>query len=42
MAITGAHALIYTAEPEALRDLLKDVLEFKHVGARDASHPTAI
>jgi hypothetical protein len=35
MAITGAHALIYTAEPEALRDLLRDVFEFEHVDAGD-------
>lgn len=33
VAITGAHALIYTSEPEALRDLLRDVFEFEHVDA---------
>jgi hypothetical protein len=35
MAITGAHALIYTSEPEALRDLLRDAFEFEHVDAGD-------
>ncbi len=25
MAITGAHVILYTQEPEALRDMLRDV-----------------
>jgi catechol 2,3-dioxygenase-like lactoylglutathione lyase family enzyme len=33
MAITGAHALLYTEEPEALRDIFRDVFGFKHVDA---------
>ena len=33
MAITGAHMLLYTSEPEALRAVLRDVLGFKHVDA---------
>src|SRR5687768_10464174 len=35
MAIIGAHALIYTPEPDALRTVLRDVFGFKHV---DAGH----
>lgn len=35
MTITGAHALLYTAEPEALRDIFRDVFGFKHVDAGD-------
>lgn len=35
MAITGAHALLYTQEPEALRDIFRDVFGFKHVDAGD-------
>jgi hypothetical protein len=31
MAITGMHALLYTAQPEAVRDVLKDVLGFSYV-----------
>lgn len=31
MAITGVHALLYTAQPEALRSLLVDVLGLGHV-----------
>ncbi len=31
MAITGAHVLLYTPEAEALRALLRDVLEWDHV-----------
>jgi hypothetical protein len=31
MAITGAHALIYTPEAEALRLVLRDVLGWDHV-----------
>lgn len=33
MAITGAHMLLYTSEPEALRAVLRDVFGFKHVDA---------
>ncbi len=33
MAIIGAHALLYTPEPERLRELLRDVLETHHVDA---------
>jgi len=33
MAITGAHAILYTSEPEALRDVFRDVFGFKHVDA---------
>jgi catechol 2,3-dioxygenase-like lactoylglutathione lyase family enzyme len=29
--ITGAHILIYTSEPEAVRATLRDVFEWKHV-----------
>jgi hypothetical protein len=35
MAITGAHAVLYTAEPEALRDIFRDTFGFKHVDAGD-------
>ena len=35
MAITGTHALLYTSEPEALRDIFRDVFGFKHVDAGD-------
>lgn len=35
MAITGAHALLYTTEPEALRAMLRDVFGWKHVDAGD-------
>ena len=35
MAITGAHVLLYTSEPEKLRELLRDVFGWKHV---DAGH----
>lgn len=35
MAITGAHVLLYTTEPEALRDVLRDVFGFRHVDAGD-------
>jgi hypothetical protein len=35
MAITGAHVLLYTPEPQALRDALRDVLEWRHVDAGD-------
>ena len=33
MAIIGAHALLYTTEPERLRVVLRDVLGFKSVDA---------
>jgi predicted enzyme related to lactoylglutathione lyase len=33
MAITGAHVLLYTSEPEKLRGVLKDVFKWKHVDA---------
>ena len=35
MAVTGAHVLIYTSEPEALRAVLKDVFGWPHVDADD-------
>lgn len=35
MAITGAHVLLYTSEPEALRAALKDVLGWPNVDAGD-------
>ena len=35
MAIIGAHALLYTTEPEAVRDIFRDVFGWKHV---DAGH----
>ena len=35
MAIIGAHALLYTSEPEALRDVFRDVFAFEHVDAGD-------
>ena len=35
MAITGAHMLLYTSEPEALRAMLRDVFGWKHVDAGD-------
>jgi len=33
MAIIGAHCLLYTTEPEALRAVLRDVFGFAHVDA---------
>jgi catechol 2,3-dioxygenase-like lactoylglutathione lyase family enzyme len=33
MAIIGAHVLLYTPEPEALRAIFRDVFGFKHVDA---------
>jgi hypothetical protein len=33
MAVIGAHALLYSSEPEALRALLRDVFGWKHVDA---------
>jgi hypothetical protein len=35
VTITGVHALLYTEEPEALRNILRDVFDFKHVDAGD-------
>ena len=35
MAITGAHALLYTSEPEAVRKIFRDVFGFRHVDAGD-------
>ena len=35
MAINGAHVLLYTPEPEALRAMLRDVFGWKHVDAGD-------
>src|SRR3712207_830588 len=33
MGITGAHVLLYTPEPEALRATLRDVFGWRHVDA---------
>src|SRR5213594_1959953 len=33
MVITGAHVLLYTSEPEAVRNALRDVLGWSHVDA---------
>jgi hypothetical protein len=33
MAITGAHALVYTSEPEAVRGIFRDVFGWKNVDA---------
>ena len=33
--ITGAHVLLYTSEPEALRAMLRDVFGFKWVDAHE-------
>jgi hypothetical protein len=35
MAIVGAHALVYTSEPEAVREIFREVFGFEHV---DAGH----
>ena len=35
MTIIGAHALLYTSEPEKLRAVLRDVFGFKYVDAGD-------
>ena len=35
MAVTGIHTLLYTSEPEALREVLSDVFGFDHVDAGD-------
>ena len=33
MAITGAHVLLYSSEPEKLRATLRDVFGWRHVDA---------
>jgi hypothetical protein len=33
MAITGAHVLLYSSEPDALRDTMNDVFGWSHVDA---------
>lgn len=33
MAITGAHMLVYTSEPDACRAILRDVFGWRHVDA---------
>jgi catechol 2,3-dioxygenase-like lactoylglutathione lyase family enzyme len=33
--ITGAHAILYSSDPEAARDFLRDVLGFRSVDAGD-------
>jgi hypothetical protein len=35
MAITGAHMLLYTSEPEKVRAIFRDVFKWKHVDAGD-------
>ena len=35
MGIIGAHILLYTSAPEALRAVLRDVFRWKHVDAGD-------
>jgi hypothetical protein len=35
MAITGVHGLLYTAEAEAVREVLRDVFGWKHVDSGD-------
>lgn len=35
MAITGSHVVLYTSEPEAVRDTLQDVFELPHVDGGD-------
>ena len=35
MAVTGAHALLYTSEPEAVRAIFRDAFGWKHVDAGD-------
>jgi hypothetical protein len=36
MPVIGAHVLLYTSEPEAVRGILRDVFGWKHVDAGDA------
>ena len=35
MAITGAHVVLHTSEPEALRAVFRDVFGWRHVDAGD-------
>ena len=35
MAITGAHVVLYSSEPEALRGILRDVFGWAYVDAGD-------
>ena len=35
MAITGAHVLLYTSEPDAVRGIFRDVLGWDHVDAAE-------
>lgn len=35
MGITGVHALLYTSQPEALRNVFRDVFGFKHIDTGD-------
>ena len=35
MAVIGAHVLLYSSEPEAVRALLRDVFAWKHIDAGD-------
>jgi len=35
LPITGAHVLLYTSEPEAVRSILRDVFGWHHVDAGD-------
>ena len=35
MGITGAHVLLYTSEPDAVRAILRDVFAWDHVDAGD-------
>ena len=35
MPITGAHVLLYTSEPEAVRAIFRDVFGWRHVDAGD-------
>jgi hypothetical protein len=35
MAIIGAHALLYSSEPDALRAVFRDVFHLEHVDAHD-------
>lgn len=35
MSIIGAHVVLYTTEPDALRAVLRDVFGFQHVDAGD-------
>tara|TARA_B100000029_G_scaffold354215_1_gene347000 strand:- start:479 stop:841 length:363 start_codon:yes stop_codon:yes gene_type:complete len=35
MAVTGVHTLVYTSEPEAVREIFRDVFGLGHVDAGD-------